>query len=201
MRPGTINPTRARATRTCWEKTTEAHRDTEAMLCKSPRGVLRQQRLPPHEEEPCRAAHLSRQRRVVVFLAMPLDHPTTHKASFVNHLSPSCPTKSSDFPSPSTLQNRMHRLGAAVAAVASRPSPTPRLLLRPFSTQKVPRLSPQAKAQALTRGGLKNGWKEVGGGEREAVEKTFLFRDFTEAWGFMSRAALLAEKADHHPGR
>ncbi len=27
----------------------------------------------------------------------------------------------------------------------------------------------------------------------------FTFRDFTEAWGFMSRVALLAEKANHHP--
>ena len=29
--------------------------------------------------------------------------------------------------------------------------------------------------------------------------REFEFRDFTEAWGFMSRVALLAEKADHHP--
>lgn len=28
---------------------------------------------------------------------------------------------------------------------------------------------------------------------------TFTFKDFTEAWGFMSRVALLAEKANHHP--
>lgn len=32
-----------------------------------------------------------------------------------------------------------------------------------------------------------------------AIEKTFKFKDFSEAWGFMSRAALLAEKMDHHP--
>ena len=35
---------------------------------------------------------------------------------------------------------------------------------------------------------------------REAVEKTFLFKDFSEACGFMSRVALVAEKMDHHPG-
>ena len=29
--------------------------------------------------------------------------------------------------------------------------------------------------------------------------REFTFRDFNEAWGFMSRVALLADKADHHP--
>ena len=29
--------------------------------------------------------------------------------------------------------------------------------------------------------------------------REFTFRDFNEAWGFMSRVALVAEKADHHP--
>jgi 4a-hydroxytetrahydrobiopterin dehydratase len=33
----------------------------------------------------------------------------------------------------------------------------------------------------------------------EAIRRTFSFRDFNEAWGFMSRVALLAEKHDHHP--
>lgn len=32
-----------------------------------------------------------------------------------------------------------------------------------------------------------------------AVEKTFVFRDFSEAFGFMTRAALAAEALDHHP--
>src|SRR3974390_2540148 len=41
------------------------------------------------------------------------------------------------------------------------------------------------------------GWTEVGG--REAIAKTFVFKDFNEAFGFMSRAALVAEKHDHHP--
>ncbi|MBV9458063.1 MAG: 4a-hydroxytetrahydrobiopterin dehydratase [Bradyrhizobium sp.] len=41
------------------------------------------------------------------------------------------------------------------------------------------------------------GWTEVGG--HEAIAKTFVFRDFNEAFGFMSRAALVAEKSDHHP--
>ncbi|HBC09603.1 MAG TPA: 4a-hydroxytetrahydrobiopterin dehydratase, partial [Rhodospirillaceae bacterium] len=34
---------------------------------------------------------------------------------------------------------------------------------------------------------------------RDAIIKTFTFKDFNAAFGFMSRAALLAEKMDHHP--
>jgi 4a-hydroxytetrahydrobiopterin dehydratase len=41
------------------------------------------------------------------------------------------------------------------------------------------------------------GWNEVEG--RDAIAKKFVFRNFNEAFGFMSRAALMAEKLDHHP--
>ena len=34
---------------------------------------------------------------------------------------------------------------------------------------------------------------------RDAIVREFRFKDFAEAWGFMSRVALLAEKHDHHP--
>ena len=34
---------------------------------------------------------------------------------------------------------------------------------------------------------------------RDALRRDFQFRDFTEAWGFMTSVALLAEKQDHHP--
>ncbi len=34
---------------------------------------------------------------------------------------------------------------------------------------------------------------------RDAIVRSFRFPDFSAAWGFMSRVALLAEKADHHP--
>jgi 4a-hydroxytetrahydrobiopterin dehydratase len=34
---------------------------------------------------------------------------------------------------------------------------------------------------------------------RDAIERQFRFRDFSAAWGFMSRVALLAEAQDHHP--
>ena len=35
--------------------------------------------------------------------------------------------------------------------------------------------------------------------EGKAIERTFRFGDFSEAWGFMNRVALLAEQHDHHP--
>jgi 4a-hydroxytetrahydrobiopterin dehydratase len=40
-------------------------------------------------------------------------------------------------------------------------------------------------------------WAEARDGK--AVERTFKFADFSEAFAFMTRVALLAEKADHHP--
>lgn len=38
-------------------------------------------------------------------------------------------------------------------------------------------------------------WKE----ENNRLKKTFRFKDFSEAFGFMTRVAILAEKLDHHP--
>ncbi len=34
---------------------------------------------------------------------------------------------------------------------------------------------------------------------RDAITRSFKFKDFSEAFAFMTRVALLAEKADHHP--
>lgn len=58
-------------------------------------------------------------------------------------------------------------------------------------TQK---LAGEARTAALAR--LK-GWSEVTG--RDAITRKFVFADFNEAFGFMTRAALVAEKLDHHP--
>ena len=41
------------------------------------------------------------------------------------------------------------------------------------------------------------GWASVDG--RNAISKTFVFRNFNEAFGWMSRVAMQAEKLDHHP--
>jgi 4a-hydroxytetrahydrobiopterin dehydratase len=58
----------------------------------------------------------------------------------------------------------------------------------------VERLSAEARKTALQS---LSGWVEVSG--REAIARTFVFKDFNEAFGFMSRSALVAEKNDHHP--
>lgn len=46
--------------------------------------------------------------------------------------------------------------------------------------------------------GLKSsGWKLVEG--RDAIQKVFMFKDFNEAFGFMTRVGLKAEQMNHHP--
>ena len=42
-----------------------------------------------------------------------------------------------------------------------------------------------------------HGWTEAKG--RDAISKAYQFKSFSQAWGFMSRVALFAEKTDHHP--
>lgn len=44
---------------------------------------------------------------------------------------------------------------------------------------------------------LSNGWHFVEG--RDAIAKTYTFKNFVEAFGFMTRTALVAEKLNHHP--
>jgi 4a-hydroxytetrahydrobiopterin dehydratase len=56
------------------------------------------------------------------------------------------------------------------------------------------------KLDAAARQGLSTtlpGWRLAEG--RDAIQRTFKFKDFNEAFGFMARAALVAEKMDHHP--
>lgn len=40
-------------------------------------------------------------------------------------------------------------------------------------------------------------WKAISG--RDAITRTFVFKDFNAAFGFMARVALVAERMDHHP--
>ncbi len=56
------------------------------------------------------------------------------------------------------------------------------------------KLSGEARKSALA---LLRGWRETAG--RDAITRKFVFKDFNEAFGFMARAALVAEKLDHHP--
>jgi len=56
------------------------------------------------------------------------------------------------------------------------------------------KLSGAARADALAK---LTGWTDVAG--RDAIEKSFAFADFKEAFAFMTRAALKAEEMNHHP--
>jgi 4a-hydroxytetrahydrobiopterin dehydratase len=58
----------------------------------------------------------------------------------------------------------------------------------------VDKLSGAAREAALAE---LSGWSPVE--NRDAIGKSYRFKDFVEAFGFMARVALLAEKADHHP--
>lgn len=56
------------------------------------------------------------------------------------------------------------------------------------------KLTEDERASALSE---LDGWTAADG--RDAIEKSFKFKSFNEAFGFMSRVALMAEKLDHHP--
>ncbi len=58
----------------------------------------------------------------------------------------------------------------------------------------IERLSGRARSEALA--GLAK-WREAEG--RDAITRRFEFKDFQQAFGFMTRVALLAERMDHHP--
>lgn len=58
----------------------------------------------------------------------------------------------------------------------------------------VPELNPDAITGLLE---AHPAWELARAGK--AITRTFTFRNFSEAWGFMSRVALLAEAQDHHP--
>lgn len=58
----------------------------------------------------------------------------------------------------------------------------------------VTKLDPETKQGALAS---LNGWNLLD--DRDAISKTFQFQDFNQAFGWMSRIALSAEKMDHHP--
>jgi len=58
----------------------------------------------------------------------------------------------------------------------------------------VDKLTPKSRDAALTR--LK-GW--IYDPAADTISHDFKFKDFSEAFGFMARVALLAQAADHHP--
>ena len=58
----------------------------------------------------------------------------------------------------------------------------------------VQKLDDKAREKALTDLPL---WSRTR--DRDAIQRVFKFKNFSEAWGFMARVALLAEAQDHHP--
>ena len=56
------------------------------------------------------------------------------------------------------------------------------------------KLSAEERGRALAQ---LPGWREAEG--RDAIARTFSFKNFNAAFGFMTRVALVAEKMDHHP--
>jgi 4a-hydroxytetrahydrobiopterin dehydratase len=58
-------------------------------------------------------------------------------------------------------------------------------------------MSRPAKIGAVAALAKLPGWNAAEG--RDALQRSFRFKDFNAAFGFMSRAALMAERLDHHP--
>ncbi|MBI2240602.1 MAG: 4a-hydroxytetrahydrobiopterin dehydratase [Magnetospirillum gryphiswaldense] len=58
----------------------------------------------------------------------------------------------------------------------------------------VTELTPEERDQALAQ---LTGWVWLP--DHKAIEKSFRFKDFSQAFGFMARVALAAESQDHHP--
>ena len=65
-----------------------------------------------------------------------------------------------------------------------------------MSAAKVPKLSDEQRSLDL-KCVEENGWEVMS--NRDAICKEFIFKDFNEAFGFMTRVALRADKVDHHP--
>lgn len=63
-----------------------------------------------------------------------------------------------------------------------------------MADSKVEKLTESAIETALAE---LDGWARAEG--KDAIRKSFKFKNFSEAWGFMTRCALLAEKMNHHP--
>ncbi|TPX69562.1 hypothetical protein SpCBS45565_g02277 [Spizellomyces sp. 'palustris'] len=68
------------------------------------------------------------------------------------------------------------------------------------STQNTPLpVTPLTLKERTEHLSVLQGWKLVNDGKRDTIQKSFRFEDFNEAFGFMTRVAMQAEKMDHHP--
>ncbi|KAL5285125.1 PCBD2 family protein [Megaselia abdita] len=62
--------------------------------------------------------------------------------------------------------------------------------------KKMPKLTEQERTEQV-QPLLSSGWSMVNG--RDAIYKEYLFKNFNQAFAFMTSVALVAEKMDHHP--
>ena len=70
------------------------------------------------------------------------------------------------------------------------------LTLRPLSTLPYA-FTPAQRSEALA---ILPRWEDAKDAKgKDAIQQVYTFADFSQAWAFMSRSALLAEKLDHHP--
>lgn len=67
---------------------------------------------------------------------------------------------------------------------------------RTASLQAAQKLDEAVRVQELE---ILSGWQYLP--EHDAISKTFVFKDFVEAFGFMTRVALVSEAMCHHPGQ
>ena len=67
--------------------------------------------------------------------------------------------------------------------------------LRHFSVQSLPKLL--SEEQRVGKLSQLHGWRLLD--NRDAIKKDYQFKDFVSAFGFMTKVAILSEKADHHP--
>lgn len=66
----------------------------------------------------------------------------------------------------------------------------------PKLRKMISKLNEEERGTVL-KGLLNQGWRMVE--NRDAINKEFIFKDFNQAFGFMTRVALKADKMDHHP--
>ena len=91
------------------------------------------------------------------------------------------------------LLNSLHPLRSSRLNKHSSVTPTTDRLKKKMQPEKLEGEQRQTVLKQLDS----QGWKLVD--DRDALSKTFLFKNFNQAFGFMTRVALLAEKLDHHP--
>ncbi|XP_052831102.1 probable pterin-4-alpha-carbinolamine dehydratase isoform X1 [Octopus bimaculoides] len=70
------------------------------------------------------------------------------------------------------------------------------LLAKKMAAEKTSKLTSEERDDVLAPL-MKEGWTLVKG--RDAIYKEFVFKNFNQCFGFMTRIALMADKMDHHP--